>query len=212
MITYLRTAFKKLFKFITGLFLSGLFTILPIVLTLALFHITFKFLKTWLEPVRPLISGTIFDMIPHAEIIFAIVVIFFIGTILRFFILRTILHTFERIISHLPLIRPVYTGIKQLVEAFSVQDKISFKKVVLIEFPRKNLYSIGFLTSEMPHELIPEKKERFFNVFVPTTPNPTSGYFVILPEEDITIVDLTRQEAMALIISGGIIQPERFKK
>ena len=101
---------------------------------------------------------------------------------------------------------------KKLVQAFSVQDKISFKQVVLVEFPRLGIYSLGLLTSELRQDLAPDKDKKFFNIFIPTTPNPTSGYFVILPQDQVTIIDITRQEAMAMIISGGIIQPERFSK
>ncbi len=91
-------------------------------------------------------------------------------------------------------------------------EQLKGKKVVLVEFPRQQIYSLGFLTSELQPEIAPNKKQKFFNIFIPTAPNPTSGYFVIAPEEDLIIVDLTRQEAMAMIISGGIIQPERFTK
>ena len=137
--------------------------------------------------------------------------IFFVGVILRVLVLRSIIHSTENLIAKIPLVRPVYSGIKQLVQALGVQDKRSFKKVVLIEFPRHGMYSLGFLTSELVSQLSPDQEQKYFSIFVPTTPNPTSGYFVVLPEDAIKIVDLSHQEAMALIISGGIIQPDRFK-
>lgn len=202
----------KVIGFITGLFLSGFFTILPIILTIALFNLTFKLLKSWLEPIHSVIQGTLFDIIPHVEFIIAITLIFALGFVLRVFLVRSLVHTAEHLITRLPLIRPIYTGLKQLVSAFSLQDQVSFKKVVIVEFPRAGVYSIGFMTGELPQELMPAQQTRHFNVFVPTTPNPTSGFMVILPEKDITVIDITRQEAMALIISGGIILPERFKK
>ena len=122
------------------------------------------------------------------------------------------MYQFEEILFKVPLVRPIYSGIKQLIHAFSIQDKITFKKVVLVEFPRTGIYSLGFLTSELPVSIAPTTETKFYNVFIPTTPNPTSGYFIILSEKDFKEVDLTRQEAMAMIISGGIIQPERLLK
>jgi uncharacterized membrane protein len=208
--------FKKRLRAIAyytwSLFLSGLFTILPLTLTIALFHLSFKLITGWLQPIKNYIPDIISDILPYAEVIIAILIIFLIGTILRVFILRSILHSIEHSISRLPLIRPIYTGIKQLIQAFSLQDKITFKKVVYVEFPRVGIHSIGFLTSELPPEIAPHKDQKYYNVFIPTTPNPTSGYFVIAPESAIEVIDLTRQEAMAMIISGGIIQPERFEQ
>jgi len=208
------TRFKKIVRSLTyyawSLFLSGLFMILPLTLTIALFHLSFRLLIGWLQPIKNHIPCIISDIIPYAEVIIAVLIIFMIGTILRVFVLRSILHSLEHSISRLPLIRPIYTGIKQLIQAFSLQDKITFKKVVYVEFPRAGIHSIGFLTSELPAEIAPHKNQKYYNVFIPTTPNPTSGFFVIAPESAIEIIDLTRQEAMAMIISGGIIQPERF--
>jgi uncharacterized membrane protein len=193
-----------------SLFLNGLIMILPLTITIALFTLSFKLVIGWLQPIKYYIPRVISDTIPYAEVIIFIVIIFLIGTILKVFVLRTIVHAVENMIIRLPLIRPIYSGVKQLIHAFSVQDKITFKKVVYVEFPRVGIHSIGFLTSELPHEIAPHKDQKYYNVFVPTTPNPTSGFFIIAPESAIEIIDLTRQKAMAMIISGGIIQQDRF--
>ncbi len=206
------TFLQRLFHHLWSLFLNGLLTILPITLTITIFNISLKLITSWLKPLREFIKPTFLEAIPHAEIILAILLIFLVGTIVKIFILRSIIHALEDLLFKIPIIRPVYSGIKQLVQAFSIQDKITFKKVVLVEFPRKGINSIGFLTSELPRPISPLNNQKFFNVFIPTTPNPTSGYFIIVAEQDIKVIDLTRQEAMAMIISGGIIQPERFMK
>ncbi len=196
-------------NFLRSVFLNGLFTILPIILTFGIFAITLRLLQSWLKPISK-IQPAFLQCIPYSEIILAIIIIFLIGTILKIFVLRSLIHWIEGLFAKIPLVRPIYMGIKHLVQAFSSQDKITFKKIVLIEFPRKGLFSIGFLTSELVTELSPDKEKKFFNVFVPTTPNPTSGHFVIIPEDQISVTNLSRQEAMAMIISGGIIQPDRF--
>ena len=207
---YLKKILSGLGNYIWSLFLNGFFTILPITLTVVLFHVFIKLITSWLKPLHQFVEQTPLEHIPYAEVILVIVLIFAIGTILKLVLLRSLVHAFEQLLFKLPLIRPVYSGIKQLVTAFSIQDKITFKKVILVEFPRTGLYSLGFLTSELPAELSPQQGKTFFNVFIPTTPNPTSGYFIMAPESDIHVIDITRQEAMAMVISGGIIQPERF--
>lgn len=210
MIKIIRKWISYVGHYIWSLFLNGLITILPIIITIAIFTISFRLLKGWFEPLQTIVPP-FFAQIPHAEIILGIIIIFIIGTILKIFVIRTLIHKIEKIIINLPLVRPVYTGIKQLILAFSSQDTVTFQRVVFLEFPRQGIFSIGFLTSEVPRELAPNKDEQFFSIFVPTTPNPTSGYFVMVPARSFTIIDITRQEAMALIISGGIIQPENLR-
>ncbi len=202
----------RLIHFVSCIFINGFFTLLPIALTFALVSVSFRMVKSWLEPFQALIEGTPFDSIPHVEIIMALAIVFAIGAIMRVFILRSIVHTIEQLIVKIPLVRPIYSSIKQLVFAFGAQDKTSFKKVVIVEYPRIGVYSIGFLTSELPREVSPQPDVRFFSVFIPTTPNPTSGFFVVLKESDVRVIDLNRQEAMALVISGGIILPDRFQQ
>lgn len=205
-----RGYFHKLFHLVWSLFLNGLLTLLPMALTVAIFSSSFKLLVGWLTPVQRLVHATPLGWIPYAEVMVSILCIFVVGLIVRIFIFRSILDAIEHLISKIPLIRQIYAGLKQLVNAFNVQDKLSFKQVVLVEFPRPGVYSLGFVTSELPVDLAPVSSTVFFNVFIPTTPNPTSGFFVILPEKDIVHIDISRQEAMSMIISGGIIQPQRF--
>jgi uncharacterized membrane protein len=203
---------KKVTHQIWSLFLGGLITLLPLTLTVAVFHTSFKILAGWLAPIRAYVPEQIANLVPYAEIIGVILVIFLFGIILRVFVLHTVVHAIEDIIIKIPLIRPIYSGIRQLIQAFSIQDKITFKQVVLVEFPHPGIHSVGFLTSELAPELTLNNPQKCYGVFIPTTPNPTSGFFVIVPESDVHIIDLTRQEAMAMIISGGIIQPERLNK
>lgn len=204
----LHTIIKKFWSF----FLSGLITILPITITFFIFHLIFKFINNFLEPLRVLIEKTPLMMIPYVEFFIAITLVFAVGIVYKIFIMRSVIKAIESLLEKVPLVRSVYSGIKQLVHALSVQDKLTFQQVVLVEFPRKDLYSIGFLTSKLTPDLAPEPHKKFFNIYIPTTPNPTSGFHIVLPEHEVRFINLSRQEAMALIISGGIIQPERFTK
>jgi len=209
----IHTGWRRIMHLIWSVFLNGLFTILPLTLTLALFKFSLRLLKGWLEPIHRVVQKTFLVDIPHSEIIIVLLFIFMVGIILSSFLLRKIVHGVESLIFKIPLVRPVYSGIKQLVSAFNLkEDPNTIKQVVLAEFPRHGLYSVGFLTGELPHDLAPTKDKRYFNIFIPTTPNPTTGFFIIIPEDQIINVHLTRQEAMAMVISGGIILPDRFTK
>lgn len=209
----IRQFFNKLISTIWSFFLNGLLTLLPITITFGIFSFTFKLLKSWLAPLRTCHECVPYlKDIPHAEIFLAIGFIFFAGIVLKSFIIRSLINFVERIVEHVPLVHPVYTGVKQLVKAFSPDDALTFKQVVLVEFPRPGMFSIGFQTSELAKELSPDTQHIFYNVFIPTTPNPTTGYFIVVKKQDFRPVNLTTQEAMALIISGGIIQPERYER
>ncbi|MBI2774565.1 DUF502 domain-containing protein [Candidatus Dependentiae bacterium] len=200
-----------LFDFFKSIFFNGLLVLLPITLTIAVFNVAFRLLKGWLAPIYR-VEPAYLQSIPHSEIILVFLLILLVGAIFKLFFLKSFLHFLESIVARVPLFNPVYSGIKQLVQAFTGQDKLTFQNVVMVEFPRAGVYSIGFLTSEVPAEISPNKAQRFYKVFIPTTPNPTTGFLIAVPEQELRTVDLSRQEAMSLIISGGIIQPDRFSK
>ncbi len=203
--------FEQIVFYLRKFFLNGLIAILPLTLTVALFNISFRLIASWLTPLTTFTQDTFLRYIPYSEIILAIIIICFIGTLYNFFVLRSLINFIERLAFQIPLVRTVYSGIRQLIQAFNPSDDtVSFKKVVFVEFPREGTYSLGFLTSELQAQIAPNPKKKFFNIFIPTAPNPTSGFFVVASEDDFLVVDLTRQEAMAMIISGGIIQPDRF--
>jgi len=195
-----------------NLFLTGLVAILPITLTIVLFNSSLKMFIAWLEPLQELISPNILKIIPHAEVFLAVILIIIIGTLYNMFLLDHIIHGVELLVKKIPLVRTVYIGIKQLIHAFGTQDKVNFKKVVLIEFPRQGIFSLGFLTSEIDPKIAPDKEKKYYTIFIPTTPNPTSGFCIIASEEQLCFTELTQQEAMTMIISGGIIQPASFEK
>ncbi len=205
----LSTFLKSLVQQCWLLFLNGLLTLLPVTITFSIFSFVFKLIKGWLAPLKK-ISAPLFCYLPHTEIIIAIAIIFISGVLFKSLIARSLIDIFEYLVKRMPLVRTVYTGVKQLVHAFSPNDHNSFQQIVLVEFPRTGVYSIGFLTSQVKEEIKPTVDHDYFNVFIPTTPNPTTGYFIMVKDEDYKIIDITTQEAMALIISGGIVQPNRF--
>jgi uncharacterized membrane protein len=197
---------RSFFSFLGSIFLTGLLSLLPLTLTITLISFSIKTIKSWLNPLY-LLEPSWLQAIPFSEFILAIILIFIVGIILHFLLLQPLFHFIESAINKIPLVRPIYTGFKQLTQAFNSNDQASFKQVVMIEFPRQGFYSLGFVTSEVSPTLAPSTSQKYFCVFVPTTPMPTNGYFLIIAQENLRPVDISRQEAMTLIISGGIIQP-----
>ena len=129
------------------------------------------------------------------------------GYFSRIFIGQLFLRFFERILTRLPLISQVYNTVKQLVDTFSQQKKAVFQEVVMIEYPRKGIYAIGFLTNQAKGEVQSLTGENLVNVFVPTTPNPTSGFLLMLPHEDVIPMQMSVADGMKTIISGGAVTP-----
>ncbi len=204
----LKNFLNRLSRYIWVIFLNGLLTLLPFTLTLMIITFFYQLINGWIAPVYAW-EPAFLRAIPGSGLAIVLIGIFLVGFFIKIFFLEPLVHGIEKLFFKLPLMRPVYSGIKQLVHAFSAQDEMAFQKVVMVHFLHPAIYSIGFLTSELPSWVNPQTGQKLFNVFIPTTPNPTSGFLVQVPESDIVVVELSRQEAMSLIISGGIIKPSR---
>ncbi len=138
-------------------------------------------------------------------IVFTIITL--LGYLSRYFVGKWILAVTERILTRVPFIKTIYKTVKQIIETFSTQHKAVFKKTVLVQYPRKGVWAIGFLTSDTKGELQQRSNEDLRNIFLPTTPNPTSGFLLMLPKDDIEELQMSIGEGMKLIISGGGVVP-----
>ena len=190
-----------------SIFLHGFFTLLPIAVTLAFIKFLFKLIKSALIPIYNL-EPQFLKWIPHSEILLAIIVIFILGIVFDMFLARTVHKIETRILNKIPLFSQIYFGVKQLIKTLSSKDKATLNTVVLVEFPHDKIYSIGFLTNTVSPGLIPSLEGTHYSVFVPATPNPLHGFYIMVPAHRCTMLQMTRQEAMTLIISGGIVQPD----
>jgi uncharacterized membrane protein len=141
------------------------------------------------------------------SVLVVLLLITLLGYSSRIFIGRFILNSMEQLLDRVPFINTVYRSVKQIVQTFSQQKKAVFQEVVLIEYPRKRCYVLGFLTSTAKGEPQDVTGEHIVNVFVPTTPNPTSGFLLMLPEDDVTRLKMSIADGMKLIISGGAVVP-----
>lgn len=206
-----KSTLSLFYEKLKSIFLSGLFTILPLTITFALFNFSFKLLKSWLIPIQKFVPIYL-QRLPHSEIILVVLSIFALGFVLKFFLLSKIIDYIEEaIFNRIPFLRTIYFGIKQLVDAVSGKDKFNFQNIVFVEFPRQGVYSLGFLTGQLAPEVAPNIEEKLYSIFIPTAPNPTTGFYTVVHEKDFFVVNLTKQEAIAIIISGGIIGPDKFK-
>lgn len=145
--------------------------------------------------------------IPGLELVIAVVFFIILGFITSTLFGRTIVSYFDTLIKRVPLAGSIYTAIKQITETFSKTDTDS-QKVVMFEYPRKGIQAIGFMTGSAKGEIRDKAGIEMVNVFVPTTPNPTSGFLLFIPKEDVIILDMKYEDAIKLIVSAGMVIPE----
>lgn len=149
--------------------------------------------------------------LPFVGAIFTLLVILLLGVIARHFFGAELVRAGERILARVPFARSIYGGVKQLTEAiFLSQSKAAFRRVVLIEYPRREMWAVAFTTGESKGVVAEALDEAMVNCFVPTTPNPTSGFFLMLPERDVRPVDISVEDAFKLVMSGGLVNPKRI--
>ncbi len=142
--------------------------------------------------------------------LFTLLFILLLGVIARHFFGAELVRAGERILARVPVARSIYGGVKQLTEAiFLSQSKAAFRRVVLIEYPRREMWVVAFTTGETQGVVAEALDEPMVNCFVPTTPNPTSGFFLMVPERDLREVDVTVEDAFKLVMSGGLVNPRR---
>lgn len=145
--------------------------------------------------------------IPGFGVIGTLLLVLLVGMLTANFLGRALIGWSEHLMGKIPLIKGIYGLFKQVTETIFSKDKGGFRKVVLIEYPRRGIWSVGFLTGNAEGELRRITPHRLVNVFVPTTPVPTSGFYVLVPEEDILELQMTVDEAFKLIVSGGMVAP-----
>jgi uncharacterized membrane protein len=206
-------------------FLTGLAVSLPALLTLAAVKWIFGtissftdtllfFLPYCLDPKLIYANGqdgAMFWYWSLLALVLAATLITSVGFLAQYYIGKRMLEWLDTAMMNVPLLNKFYGAIKQVNEAFS-GNKNSFKTVVLVEFPREGMYSIGFITNEQRGEVQQKTKEKVVAVFIPTTPNPTSGFLVLVPEEKVTKLDMSVADGIKYIVSLGSIAPETLPK
>ncbi len=189
-------------------FFTGILVAVPITLTIIILDNILR----WVDKIFKFIPSKYFPdtnlpfYIPGIiGILLTIILIIIIGFLTRSYIGRKFVLVGEAIVAKIPLVRNIYTGIKQILEAIFSVEKDKFSRVVLLEYPRKGIYSLAFVTGITNNDMTSLTKEKMINIFIPTTPNPTSGYFLMVPEKDTIPLKISVETAFKVIISGGIL-------
>ncbi len=202
---------RPLIKEFRKWFVTGFLFIAPIILTIWIIVKLFLFADGFLGvPINFILHKIGVPFKIHGVGIIALVVIIFItGWFTHQYLGARATGLFRRIMLHIPLVNKVYDVIRQIAEALLGGQKEVFKSAVLLEWPRKGMYCIGFITQDTRGVIQDAVNEDVISVFLPTTPNPTSGFLLFLPKEDVIFLDITVAEALKLIISAGAIVPEK---
>ena len=196
---------RSIFAKVRNNFIAGVVVLIPIgitiYLTLFIISISSKILPKEINPNHYLPYD-----IPGVEIIITLILITLIGWLSLSFIGKRMLSLLNSILKRIPILRTIYSALGQMTETFTKTD--NKKNVVLVEYPRKGSWAVGFATRENSGEIIDKLKKKLINVFVPTTPNPTSGFLLMYPKEDVIYLDLTFEEASKFIVSAGTSNPD----
>jgi uncharacterized membrane protein len=203
-----------MFRSIRNAFITGIVVILPLGVTIIVINFLLEKLGTPASNFFFWFLDRDLRELPPVEFgleVISVLVVFLLITLLgygsRFVLGRIILSWMELLLDRLPFVNTVYRTVKQIVDTFSQQKKAVFQEVVLIEYPRANCYVLGFLTSTARGEPQEVTGAKIVNIFVPTTPNPTSGFLLMLPEQDVTHLKMSITDGMKVIISGGAVVP-----
>ncbi len=206
------------FKFrhnLQKIFIAGLLTVLPLTITFWLLKVLFEGVDSIFRPwiihalERLAFSGQdIIAYVPGLGIAVTVMLILLVGLLVTNIVGKKMVEVLDYILSRIPLVRTIYTASKQFLETISLANSgDEYNKVVLVEYPRRGLYSLGFVTCDSTGEPQYATKEDVVNVFVPTTPNPTSGMLIMIPRKDLINLSMSVEDGLKLVVSAGIVTP-----
>ncbi|MAI89379.1 DUF502 domain-containing protein [Ponticaulis sp.] len=211
------------FGWLRARFIAGVVIATPIVVPILLIGMAISWID---ERIKPILRSAIpqrirdFDLglfsvdtligyTPGLGLLFAVIALTFLGAFAANLLGRSLIRTSERIVERVPILRTLYTPLRQLVEIFSDKESGSFKEVVLVEYPKEGTWAVGFLTSSAKDEIAEKLGADYLGVFVPTTPNPTSGFLMYVPVEKVKHLDMSIEDGAKLIVSAGVVLPKR---
>jgi uncharacterized membrane protein len=215
-----RSLFQRAFSKLKNWLLAGLILWIPILVTFYILLFVFSMLNNVFDNLPPHLQPQtlIGNLIPYFKdrefpglgLILSLTILALSGVFVTNYIGKKILKTTEKkILERIPLVKTIYKAIKQISNAILSNSNKSFQRVLMIEYPRKGLYSLAFQTSEPFLDSLTQKK--LVTVFIPTTPNPTSGFIILVPEEDTKKLNIPVEEALQFIISLGVVTPANFQ-
>jgi uncharacterized membrane protein len=192
-----------------GYFLSGLLVFLPVAITLWVVGWVIDLLDSVLAVLPAALHPNSYLPVPIPRLgaVVTLALILFLGILTRGVATRRILAAWDNVLGRIPVFRGVYSAVQKLVQTFLGQSQTN-RQVVMIEYPRKGIFTVGFSMGRAWHELEKQNEAPMINVFVPTMPNPTSGFYLLVPANEVSPLSMSMEEALKLITSGGLITPD----
>ncbi len=210
-----KAVFMKVGAKLRAYLFTGILVTAPVAIT---FYMAYKFIL-WVDvlvnkmiPVRYQLDNYLPFTIPGLGLIVLVAALIVVGMFAAGFMGRFFLRLGEWIVYKVPLVSSIYSVLKQIFETFFSSKTQAFSKVVLLEYPRKGIWILGFVSSEIKGEVKAQFKEEMLNIFIPTTPNPTSGFLIFVPKKDTVELDMSVEEGIKFVISGGLVEPNELKK
>ncbi len=197
---------RGLGRWLRARLLVGFMVALPLVVTIFFARFIFGLMDRWFRPISERLFG---EPLVGVGLVLSLLILLLLGIAATNVIGARLFAFFERKITGVPLLSPIYQGARQITEAIQMHDTAEFRRVVLLPFPNQNVRSLGFVTRDF-RTASAFGDEPTALVFVPTTPNPTSGYLVVVKQIDLTALDMTVEEGVKLVISGGLLTPTRL--
>ena len=191
-------------------FLTGVVVTAPIGITLYLAWLFITYVDGKVTPLIPAQYNPETYLpfgIPGLGLVISIVVLTLIGAIAKNFLGRAVVGMGERLLARMPVIRNVYGALKQIFETVLAQSSMAFREVVMVEYPRRGLWALAFVTSKTKGEVQNVTEDEVVNIFLPTTPNPTSGFLLFVPRKDLVTMHMTVEDGIKMVISGGLVTP-----
>jgi len=189
-------------------FFRGLVIFIPVAVTVWFVTVLFNMVDGIIAPLQPVIEGWIGTRIPGLGVVTFLIVVVVLGFVSRFILGTLLLRAMEKIFTSIPLVRSIYSATKDLLQAFSLGKKgKTFRRVLLVEYPRKGIFTVGFVTNEVMVEGTGKTAQKMLSIYVPNPPNPTSGVLIFVPETDARSLDISVEEGLKMVLSGGIVTP-----
>ena len=204
------TGFLKTIKDrVRGHFFAGRLIILPLGITVYVITALLKVMDHVLDIIPPPLHPQTYlpFPVPGLGLILSLLLVILTGMLAKNYIGRRVVDFGEYLLSKIPLVRPIYSAMKQITQAMFGETQAAFKRVVLVEFPRQGIYALGFVTGAAAGEIEDRTARKLVSVFLPTTPNPTSGFYLMVPEKETVALSMSVEDAFKLLISAGIAAP-----
>ncbi len=187
--------------------LAGLIVVLPAIVSLYILYLSFNLLDRWFRALMLFIFPGTTWTVPGVGLLISLTAILLLGWLTTNMLGRRLLDLNHKLFSSTPIVRSIYNTVKQIIDAFMQQGKTAFQQVVMVQYPRQGIWSLGFVTGSVRGEIAEHLQEQTITVFIPTTPNPTSGLLVLVPKKDVIYLKMTVEAGLKLIISGGVYSP-----